>query len=61
MRFVLGLLVVIPAVVLVVAAVRGRAQVRSCCAADPAGDRRMAAAFSETETEPAADAAPTSR
>ena len=59
MRFVLGLLVVIPAVVLVVAAVRGRAQVRSCCAADPAGDRRMAAAFADSD--PSVDAAPTSR
>lgn len=59
MRFVLGLLVVVPAVVLVVAAVRGRAQVRSCCAADPAGDRRMAGAF--VDSDPSADAAPTSR
>lgn len=53
MRFLLALIVVAPAVALVVAQVRGRAKVRSCCAADPQLDRRMAGAFE--------DAAPPSR
>jgi hypothetical protein len=59
MRFVLGVLVIIPAVVLVVSALRGRAQVRPCCSADAQHDRRMAAAFADDGV--AADALPPPR
>jgi hypothetical protein len=59
MRFVLGVLVMIPAVVLVTAALRGRAQVRSCCSVDAQHDRRMAAAFADDDA--AADALPPAR
>jgi hypothetical protein len=51
-RFLLGLLVVIPAVLLVVGQVRGRAKVRACCPADPRLDRRMAGAFDEVDPRP---------
>ena len=44
MRWVLAVIVVMPAVLLVVGAVRGRVQVRSCCAVDAAHDKRMIAA-----------------
>jgi hypothetical protein len=43
MRWVLAIIVVMPAVLLVVGAVRGRVQVRSCCAVDAAHDTRMIA------------------
>ena len=45
--YVVAAVVMLPVVLLVVAAVRGRAQVRSCCAADPARDLRMRAAFTD--------------
>jgi hypothetical protein len=41
MRWVLAVIVVLPAVVLVVGAVRGRVQVRSCCSVDAMHDKRM--------------------
>jgi heme exporter protein D len=45
--YVVAAVVMLPVVLLVVAAVRGRARVRSCCAADPAKDLRMRAAFTD--------------
>jgi heme exporter protein D len=45
--YVVSAVVMLPVVLLVVAAVRGRARVRSCCAADPAKDLRMRAAFTD--------------
>jgi hypothetical protein len=41
MRWLLAVIVVLPAVVLVVGAVRGRVQVRSCCSVDAVHDKRM--------------------
>jgi hypothetical protein len=45
--YVVAAVVVVPVVLLLVAVVRGRAQVRSCCAADPARDLRMRGAFTD--------------
>jgi hypothetical protein len=45
-KYVLGLLVALPPVLLAVGAVRGRVQVRACCPA-PEHDTRMAGAFDE--------------
>lgn len=45
--YVLAALVLLPVVLLVIGAVRGRVQVRPCCAVDPARDLRMRAAFTE--------------
>jgi hypothetical protein len=45
-QYLLGLLVAVPPVLLAVAAVRGRVQVRACCPA-PEHDLRMAGAFDE--------------
>jgi hypothetical protein len=47
MLYAVAALVALPFVALLVAMVRGRARVRSCCAADPAKDLRMRGAFSE--------------
>jgi hypothetical protein len=44
MRWVVGVIVVLPAVALVVGAIRGRVRVRSCCAVDAAHDKRMLSA-----------------
>jgi heme exporter protein D len=45
--YVVAVVAMLPVVLLLAAVVRGRAQVRSCCAADPARDLRMRAAFTE--------------
>lgn len=45
--YVLAALVLLPVLLLVIGALRGRVEVRSCCAADPARDLRMRAAFTE--------------
>ncbi len=55
MRWVLGVIVVLPAVALVIGAIRGRVRVRSCCAVDAAHDKRMLSAYS---SEPVAARAP---
>jgi hypothetical protein len=47
MLYAVAVILMLPVVLLVVAVARGRAQVRSCCAADPAKDLRMRGAFSE--------------
>jgi hypothetical protein len=49
MRWLLAIVVVLPAALLVVGAVRGRVQVRSCCAVDAAHDKRMIAALATDE------------
>jgi hypothetical protein len=46
-EYVVAACVLLPVLLLIVAAARGRAQVRSCCPADPAKDLRMRAAFTE--------------
>ena len=49
MTYALAALVVLPVIVLVVAALTGRANVRSCCSiSDPAKDLRMRAAFEDS-------------
>ena len=45
MKLLLGLIVVAPVVILVVGALRGRVQMRSCCAVPAEQDRRMASAY----------------
>ena len=45
MRWALAFVVVMPAVLLVLGAVRGQVRVRSCCSVDAAHDVRMSAAF----------------
>jgi hypothetical protein len=45
MRYLIAAPIVLAVVGLAVGAVRGRVQVRSCCAADPRRDYRMRAAF----------------
>jgi hypothetical protein len=40
-RYFLAALVLLPTVVVLVAMVRGRARVRSCCPAEPSRDLRM--------------------
>lgn len=48
MTYLLAALVLLPVIVLVVAALTGRARVQSCCApSDPAKDLRMRAAFQD--------------
>ena len=44
---VIAVLVALPVVLLVVGAIRGRMEVRSCCAVEPERDLRMRAAFTE--------------
>jgi len=53
-KWVLGFLVVLPALFLIVASVRGRVQVRSCCAVDAASDGRMAGATTGPDSAPSA-------
>jgi hypothetical protein len=45
--YVVAAVVMLPVVLLLAAVARGRARVRSCCAADPAKDLRMRAAFTD--------------
>jgi hypothetical protein len=45
--YVVAAVLIMPVVVLLVAVIRGRAEVRSCCAADPARDLRMREAFTQ--------------
>jgi hypothetical protein len=45
MKWVLAIIVVLPAVALVVGTIRGRVRVRPCCAMDATSDLRMAPAF----------------
>jgi hypothetical protein len=47
-QYVLAALVGLAVLLLVAGAVRGRVEVRSCCAADPHEDLRMRDAFDET-------------
>jgi hypothetical protein len=47
MRYFLAVLVLAPVVLLVVSAIRGRVQVRSCCAVDAASDGRISDAYRE--------------
>ena len=52
MTYLLAALVVLPVIVLVIAALTGRANVRSCCSiSDPANDLRMRGAFEESARE----------
>ena len=51
LTYVVASLVVLPVLVLVVGALRGRAQVRGCCPADPIRDLRMRAAFDDERAE----------
>lgn len=46
-EYAVAALVLLPVLLLGIAAARGRARVRSCCPADPAKDLRMRAAFSD--------------
>lgn len=50
MVYVVALVVVLVVAALVRAAWSGRAEVRSCCPADPAKDLRMRAAFDDPPT-----------
>ena len=50
-RYVVAVLVVLPVMLLVISALRGRAQMKACCPADPARDLRMRAAFEDERTE----------
>ena len=53
MTYLLAALVLLPVIVLVVAALTGRARVQSCCApGDPMQDLRMRAAFHDEESSP---------
>ena len=47
MRYALGAVIALWPVTLAVLALRGRVQVRSCCAADPARDLRMRPALTD--------------
>lgn len=51
MQYLFAVLALLPVVLLVVGTVRGRVQVRSCCAVDAEHDGRIASAIAETETE----------
>jgi len=53
-QYVFGALALVPVVALVVARVRGRAEVRSCCAVAPEQDGRIAAAIRELDAAPPA-------
>jgi hypothetical protein len=53
-QWVFGALAIAPVVALVVASVRGRAQVRSCCSVAPEQDGRIAAAIRELDAAPPA-------
>lgn len=51
MQWVLAAVVVTPVVVLVVGALRGQVQVRSCCSVDAAHDKRITAAGAPVPAE----------
>ena len=48
-QYVLAALVALAVLLLVIGAVRGRVDVRPCCAADPRDDLRMRGAVDETD------------
>lgn len=60
-KLLLAALVVAPVLLLVVQAVRGRAQVRSCCSLPADQDARLAGAAESLEAPRAGSAAPTLR
>lgn len=49
--YVIAALAVLPFLIPIVGAVRGRVRVRPCCPADPVNDTRMRAAFTEERTD----------
>ena len=52
MRYLLGALVALWPITLAVLALRGRAEVRSCCAAEPTQDLRMREALADAASRP---------
>jgi hypothetical protein len=50
-EYAVAAIVLLPVLLLGIAAARGQARVRSCCPADPAKDLRMRAAFVDERTD----------